>query len=1138
MNYSWLKTSLLGHVLAIVILALLLVILGSVVRPDTSPAALARQDMARDSTKPVEEARELRAQKIDPAHPVVLNKTVNYAEGERAAWFPKEEAPLLADLVKAGKLPPLRERLPSEPCVMEGVDGPGKYGGTWIRLVSSPGDVSVNMIRLNAALLFRWSPQGYPVVPHLAKGCAVSEDNRTFTVELRKGMKWSDGHPFTADDIMYWWEKECNEPLIMSQPPPFMQVRGKSGRVEKVDETHVRFVFPYPNGSFLYRLADNAAAPLTSTPAHYFRKFHPVIGDKALIEAYMRGRNIPSPVSAYRMLQTNMNPDLPTLGPWMLRTYKANPPLTYVRNPYYGVVDSKGRQLPNIDRVLCEVKTPDLIEISVANGEATMQDRYLRYDQYTHLMGQREKGEYALRHWFSGDRGQYLISVNQNLRVDAKSPDSARRAELLKNKRFRQALSLAIRRDDIIRAEYNGQCEPAQIAPGPVSFFHEPSVYKLFTEYDPSRANRLLDEIGLNKRDAEGFRTFPGGERMSFYLNYTDYTGMGPAQFVVDDWERVGVRVIPRSRSRGLFWVEKAGLDQDFTVWGGNGEFMPLLSPRFFVPSNDESNFAIGNARWYMQGGLYGNPLADAAHGCEVPPVGSDLRRVMEIYDRALAESDAGRQKEIFSEAIRIASENVWNINICTSPPVLAAVKNGLRNVPGLAVSSWIFLTPGNCGPETFFFDNPSDSPGALAQMREEILDSTLAPGMPSATKFTAALSGDRATTAALSAAATGGASGGKASGGKRSASILGRLLRYSFLALALLIAAAAMGRHPFLRRRLLIMIPTLLVISVITFVIIQLPPGDFITSKILQLQSTGDAADLRQIGEIREVFHLDEPAASRYLRWMGFRWFLSFRDEDAGLLQGDMGRSMESMRPVNEIFGDEIILTVLLSLGTVLFTWCMAIPIGIYSAVRQYTLADYLLTFLGFIGMCVPGFLLALLLMFASAEWLGIPVSGLFSSQYGAQPEWTWGKVVDLLKHIWVPVVVLGVGGTASMIRVMRANLLDELRKPYVVTARAKGVRPFRLLMKYPVRMALNPFISGIGGLFPQLVSGGAIVSMVLSLPTVGPVMLAALLSEDTYLAGSMLMVMSVLGVVGTLVSDLLLLWVDPRIRFQGGGR
>ncbi|MEM6561070.1 MAG: ABC transporter permease, partial [Planctomycetota bacterium] len=228
----------------------------------------------------------------------------------------------------------------------------------------------------------------------------------------------------------------------------------------------------------------------------------------------------------------------------------------------------------------------------------------------------------------------------------------------------------------------------------------------------------------------------------------------------------------------------------------------------------------------------------------------------------------------------------------------------------------------------------------------------------------------------------------------------------------------------------------------------------------------------------------------------------------------------------------DRLLLTVLISAGTILFTWVVALPIGIYSAVRQYSVGDYVATVIGFIGMAVPNFLLALVLMAL------VGVSGLFSAEYAAQPEWTWGKVLDLLGHIWIPIVVLGTGGTAGMIRVMRANLLDELNKPYVTTARAKGVRPLKLLLKYPVRLALNPFVSGIGGILPALVSGGAIVAIVLSLPTVGPLLLDALFLEDMYLAGSMLMVLSLLGIIGTLMSDLLLLALDPRIRMEGGGR
>jgi ABC-type dipeptide/oligopeptide/nickel transport system permease component len=242
--------------------------------------------------------------------------------------------------------------------------------------------------------------------------------------------------------------------------------------------------------------------------------------------------------------------------------------------------------------------------------------------------------------------------------------------------------------------------------------------------------------------------------------------------------------------------------------------------------------------------------------------------------------------------------------------------------------------------------------------------------------------------------------------------------------------------------------------------------------------------------------------------------------------------------REVNALIGDRILLNVILSLSTILLTWAIAIPLGIYSAVRQYSVGDYILTFIAFLGMCTPGFLLALILMFLSRVLFGVDVSGLYSPEYALQPYWSWGKVLDLLKHIWVPLFIMAAGGTAGMIRVMRANLLDELKKPYVTTARAKGVRPLKLLLKYPVRMALNPFMSGIGGILPALLSGSALIAIVLSLPTIGPLMLNALMMEDTVLAGSMLMVYALLGVLGVLISDLMLLWVDPRIRYERGSR
>ena len=321
--------------------------------------------------------------------------------------------------------------------------------------------------------------------------------------------------------------------------------------------------------------------------------------------------------------------------------------------------------------------------------------------------------------------------------------------------------------------------------------------------------------------------------------------------------------------------------------------------------------------------------------------------------------------------------------------------------------------------------------------------------------------------------------------------------------------------------KRILWMIPTLLLISVISFSIIQLPPGDYLTSYIAALSETGETVAEEQVAALRKRYSLDEPLTVQYFKWL---W---------GILHGDLGMSFEWNRPVKQLIGERILLTSIISIVTLLFTWSIAIPIGIYSAVRQYSWGDYLFTFLGFIGLATPGFLLALIFMYVAYSVFGISVGGLFSPEYQNAP-WSVARFADLLAHLWIPVIVIGLAGTAGLIRVMRGNLLDELRKQYVLTARAKGVPRIKLLLKYPVRVALNPLISTIGWLLPAIVSGATIVSVVLGLPTTGPLLLRALMNQDMYLAGSMVMLLSSLTVIGTLISDLLLLWLDPRIRFE----
>ncbi len=318
-------------------------------------------------------------------------------------------------------------------------------------------------------------------------------------------------------------------------------------------------------------------------------------------------------------------------------------------------------------------------------------------------------------------------------------------------------------------------------------------------------------------------------------------------------------------------------------------------------------------------------------------------------------------------------------------------------------------------------------------------------------------------------------------------------------------------------------MIPTVFFISVVAFVVINLPPGDFLTTMVAEQMEEGDAASAQaQAERLRERYGLGQPVIVRYWRWM------------TGIItRGDFGQSFEWRRPVHTLIWTRLALTVVISLTTTFFIWVVAIPIGIYSAVKQYSVGDYVFTTLGFLGLAIPNFLLALVFMYIGFSVFGQTVGGLYAPQYIDQP-WTIDKILNMLTHLWIPVVVLGTAGTAGLIRTLRANLLDELRKPYVVTARSKGLTEKKVIMKYPVRIAMNFFVSAQSNILVSLVSGAAIVSVVLNLPTTGPLLLRALISQDMYLAGSFILLLSTLNVISTLISDIVLAWLDPRIRYS----
>jgi len=328
-----------------------------------------------------------------------------------------------------------------------------------------------------------------------------------------------------------------------------------------------------------------------------------------------------------------------------------------------------------------------------------------------------------------------------------------------------------------------------------------------------------------------------------------------------------------------------------------------------------------------------------------------------------------------------------------------------------------------------------------------------------------------------------------------------------------------------YLVNRLVTMAVTLAVISVLVFTIIQLPPGDYLTTYIAELEAQGESVADDKIKFLREQYGLDKSLVEQYFVWA------------TGLLHGDLGYSFEYEKPVAEVVGDRMFLSILLNAATIMFVYIVAFPIGVYTAVNQYSTGDYFLSFIGLLGLATPNFLLALILLYFANVWFGTSIGGLMDPEFIDQP-WSFAKALSVLEHLWVPVFVIGTAGTAGMIRRLRANLLDELQKQYVVTGRAKGLSEGKLLRKYPLRMALNPFVADIGSLLPEVVSGSVIVSAVMSLPTTGPMLLSSLQSQDMFLAGSFLMFLALLTVVGMLISDILLGVLDPRIRLTGGKR
>lgn len=1055
------------------------------------------------------EYEKLRSPVVDPKHPPEILVEVDYVSGKNAAWYPKGESPILKKLVEEGKLPPVEERVGSEPAVYRGFAGIGKYGGDWWRLAEDIDSVRLCMqYELNDNTLVRFSPYGDPIKPHLAKAVVPSDNYKVWTVRLRKGVKWSDGVPFTAEDISWWW-KNVQKDEDVGYIPETMKVNGKAGEIEKIDDYTLRYVFPEPNPGWLTMQAGAAGTLFMPAPKHYMEQFHPKLGNREMIAKLAKSQMI-TPKQLFTDKKHPLNPECPKLSPWIFKTYTSNGPWTAIRNPYYFAVDEQGNQLPYMDRLVFRQISGLLQSKAVTDGMISFGGNIAGLD-YSSIMSMRKNGDYQVLHWAPTQAGSMCFIPNRYLTVEPGDKAGEEKSKLLADKEFRRALSISINREQIVKIEFKGVGEPSSLGPGPSSLWHDPAHLKANAQYDPAEANRILDSLGLSKRDSEGYRLLPDGSQL--YLTLITRAGAaGALQFIIDDWKDVGLRVLIREKPHRLFMISQKYAD--IAMVGASGD-------------SSASWDALGAGShfwdWYYKGGTYGAP---ASKSPEITQPGEIEIEAMMLGQKAANTLDKEEKAKYALEVMRLSRENVWTINISTPMPAPYIVKNGLKGVPELLLADFGLNTPNNGLPEAWYWENPDKINGDqkasqqyLADREIQILDE-LQNAVPKP---------NSSPTLASSA-------NNKSSFPKS----IGLIIRTAVLGILALLAILITMKNPFVLKRLMIMIPTLGLISVIVYTGVQLPPGSYLNTVIENLEKQGMKEQAKkEIEELTRMYHLDDGAVKNYFRWSGLLWFITFNGEDKGVLQGNLGRSMSNNGAfVTDIVGDRLLLTMCIAFGTMVLTWIIAIPIGVYSAVRQYSIADYVLTIGGFIGMCIPSFILALVLMLLAKEIFGITVMGLFSSQYAMQPYWDMPKVIDLLKHIWLPIVIVGAGGTAGMIRFMRANLLDELRKPYVTTAKAKGVRPIKLLFKYPFRLALNPFISGIGHIFPGLVSGAAIVDIIMSLPTTGPLLLNAVMLEDTYMAGSLLLCLSALSVFGILVSDLLLMLVDPRIRMGGGGR
>lgn len=608
-----------------------------------------------------------------------------------------KEAPMLAEKVAAGELPPVDERLPVEPLVQEVVEEIGEYGGTWYRAATSPSDT---------ALFFRLNPDGLTyfniggdLVPSIAKSWDISEDGTEFTFHLREGMKWSDGHPYTADAITWWYDHIFNNEEITPTKPAWMRVGGEYGTVEKVDDYTVRFKFSAPYGTFLEWVG---TAIFHGAPGHYLEQFHIDFTDRAEVEAKAKEAGFEQWFQLFND-RNNMynNPDRPVVAAFKFTTLPDQNPMVAERNPYYWRVDPEGNQLPYIDRIQFEIVTStEVLNFMAIAGELSCQSRHINIVNYPLFAEGQEAGDYRIIIWPNDGGADAGLMVNQNAgQQEGASDHEVALGQLLQTTEFRHALSIAIDRDEIWNSAFLGLGEPRQMAPLKGSKYYEEGMELFMTEYDVERANQMLDDLGLDQRDAEGFRLGPDGQPLDITISAVDLFGpwVDTAQLASSHWNDVGIKSVVNIEERTLYYTRMAAGEHQVAVWntGGNGKL--LIYPYWAMPFSSSSRIGPLSGIWYQTGGAQG-----------VEPTG-DLRRVLDLFDEATMTIDMEAQDELAREIFRINLRQLWTIGTIGASPMvmgMVIVKNNFRNVPGEGFRVWnedSVHTPANCVPAQYF---------------------------------------------------------------------------------------------------------------------------------------------------------------------------------------------------------------------------------------------------------------------------------------------------------------------------------------------------------------------------------------------------------------------------------------------------